>query len=146
MSDQSQCSDLSHYLPCYIGVCCREWVLAAGFRVQACGLCGEIPTYDRPTDPLHITHPCNEALSADLRHLEGQEAQPPTEAPEGPQIEAQSVSEVFLDDMVTVCIAHGAFIPCRRSGKHVYTQNLFWVDRVRQYQQAPEWLWKEWIG
>lgn len=32
----------------YIGECCREWVLAAGFaRGGKCGLCGEIPRFKR---------------------------------------------------------------------------------------------------
>lgn len=31
----------------YIGYCCREWVLALGFQVGRCGLCGEKPTYLR---------------------------------------------------------------------------------------------------
>lgn len=34
------------FVPTFIGVCCREWVLALGFRGR-CGLCGEIPTYVR---------------------------------------------------------------------------------------------------
>lgn len=34
----------------YIGRCCREWILATGFHVGRCGLCGERPTYERP-DP-----------------------------------------------------------------------------------------------
>lgn len=33
-------------IPTYIGVCCREWVLAVGFRGR-CGLCGEVPVYLR---------------------------------------------------------------------------------------------------
>lgn len=31
----------------YIGECCREWVLAAGYPVGRCGLCGERPEYKR---------------------------------------------------------------------------------------------------
>lgn len=31
----------------YIGECCREWILAGGFPVGSCGLCGERPTYKR---------------------------------------------------------------------------------------------------
>lgn len=31
----------------YFGECCVEWILAFGFRVGRCGLCGEIPTYKR---------------------------------------------------------------------------------------------------
>lgn len=34
----------------YIGYCCREWVLAAAFRVGRCGLCGERPVYLRPDE------------------------------------------------------------------------------------------------
>jgi hypothetical protein len=34
-------------IPTYIGECCREWVLALGFRVGSCGLCGERPTFKR---------------------------------------------------------------------------------------------------
>lgn len=34
-------------LPTYIGYCCQEWVLAAGFQPGRCGLCGERPTYLR---------------------------------------------------------------------------------------------------
>ena len=36
-------------VPTYIGVCCKEWVLAIGARGR-CGLCGEVPTYLRPDD------------------------------------------------------------------------------------------------
>lgn len=36
--------------PTYIGYCCREWVLALGFRGGRCGLCGERPAYLRPDD------------------------------------------------------------------------------------------------
>lgn len=31
----------------YIGRCCREWILALGYPVGRCGLCGERPTYLR---------------------------------------------------------------------------------------------------
>lgn len=34
----------------YIGECCREWILAAGFPVGRCGLCKEKPTYKREAD------------------------------------------------------------------------------------------------
>jgi hypothetical protein len=27
----------------FIGVCCREWVLALGYPLGSCGLCGERP-------------------------------------------------------------------------------------------------------
>ena len=37
-------------IPTYIGVCCREWVLAVGGNGR-CGLCGTVPVYLRP-DPL----------------------------------------------------------------------------------------------
>lgn len=33
--------------PTYIGLCCREWVLAWGVPLGRCGLCGEKPTYLR---------------------------------------------------------------------------------------------------
>lgn len=34
----------------YIGECCVEWPLAAGFKVGRCGLCGERPTYLKDDD------------------------------------------------------------------------------------------------
>ena len=34
--------------PTYIGKCCREWVMAALFKPGRCGLCGEVPEYERP--------------------------------------------------------------------------------------------------
>jgi len=39
-------------------------------------------------------------------------------------------------DEPTVCIAHGAFTPCRRDGEHRYTTNPFWVKSVRDYQTS----------
>lgn len=36
-------------VPTYVGYCCREWILALGFKGR-CGLCGEVPTYLRPDD------------------------------------------------------------------------------------------------
>ena len=39
-------------------------------------------------------------------------------------------------DAPTVCIAHGAFIPCRKDGEHRYTANPFWVKSVRDYQTS----------
>jgi hypothetical protein len=36
-------------VPTYIGACCREWVLALGYRGR-CGLCSEVPTYLRPDE------------------------------------------------------------------------------------------------
>jgi hypothetical protein len=36
----------------YIGLCCREWILAVGGRGR-CGACGEIPTYLRPDKENH---------------------------------------------------------------------------------------------
>lgn len=41
------------------------------------------------------------------------------------------------DDMPTVCIAHGRFIPCRKRGEHRYTENPYWVKAVRDYQGSP---------
>jgi hypothetical protein len=38
-------------LPTYIGVCCREWVLAYGAAGGRCGLCGERPIYLREDTP-----------------------------------------------------------------------------------------------
>ena len=34
----------------YIGECCREWIMAFGFRRGRCGLCGERPAYKRDDD------------------------------------------------------------------------------------------------
>lgn len=34
----------------YIGECCREWPMAAGFPVGRCGICGEPPTYKGPDE------------------------------------------------------------------------------------------------
>ena len=36
-----------------------------------------------------------------------------------------------------VCVAHGAFIPCRKDGEHRYTSNPYWVKAVRDYQTSP---------
>jgi hypothetical protein len=36
-------------------------------------------------------------------------------------------------DAPTVCIAHGAFIPCRKKGEHRETDNPYWVKFVRDY-------------
>ena len=36
-------------------------------------------------------------------------------------------------DALTVCIEHGAFIPCRKRGDHYYSQNPYWVKVVRDY-------------
>jgi hypothetical protein len=33
----------------YIGRCCREWVMLPLFKGR-CGLCGEMPRYERPDD------------------------------------------------------------------------------------------------
>lgn len=40
-------------------------------------------------------------------------------------------------DALTVCIEHGAFVPCRKQGHHHYSQNPLWVKRVRDYQGSP---------
>lgn len=34
----------------YIGECCTEWPMAAGYPSGRCGLCGEKPTYLRDCD------------------------------------------------------------------------------------------------
>lgn len=39
-------------------------------------------------------------------------------------------------DTATVCIAHGAFVPCRKRGEHRYTDNPFWVKSVHDYQTS----------
>lgn len=39
-------------------------------------------------------------------------------------------------DLPTVCVAHGAFIPCRKRGDHRYTDNPYWVKSVRDYQTS----------
>lgn len=41
-------------IPTYIGMCCREWDLAVGYPVGRCGLCGEKPTYLRPSEPVRV--------------------------------------------------------------------------------------------
>lgn len=41
-------------------------------------------------------------------------------------------------DALTVCIEHGAFIPCRKRGDHYYSQNPFWVKSVRDYQTSTD--------
>lgn len=43
----------------YIGECCREWPMAAGFPAGRCGLCGESPTYKREDDQCSCPH-CKE--------------------------------------------------------------------------------------
>ncbi len=55
------CADESHYMPTWIGQCCREWPMSyiPGPRGK-CGLCGQRPTYVREGEPLHITHPRDE--------------------------------------------------------------------------------------
>lgn len=37
------------------------------------------------------------------------------------------------EDDPKVCIAHGAFIPCRWTGEHRVTGNPYWVKVVRDY-------------
>ena len=39
-------------------------------------------------------------------------------------------------DAPAVCIEHGRFTPCRRDGRHCYTQNPYWVKAVRDYQSS----------
>lgn len=33
--------------PTYIGICCREWVLAVGMHGK-CGICNTVPVFLRP--------------------------------------------------------------------------------------------------
>jgi hypothetical protein len=40
----------------YIGECCREWIMAAGFPRGRCGLCGEAPTFKREDDQCSCDH------------------------------------------------------------------------------------------
>ena len=40
------------------------------------------------------------------------------------------------DEGPVVCIAHGAFVPCRRQGEHRTTDNPYWVKAVRDYQST----------
>ena len=35
-----------------------------------------------------------------------------------------------------VCVAHGSFVPCRKSGEHRYTSNPFWVKAVGDYHSS----------
>lgn len=37
-------------VPTYIGYCCREWILAVGYPVGRCGLCGKKPRFLREDD------------------------------------------------------------------------------------------------
>src|SRR5690606_18895364 len=39
-------------------------------------------------------------------------------------------------DLLTVCIAHGRFLPCRKDGAHNETTNPFWVKSVRDFQDS----------
>lgn len=56
-----RCQIEAHYTPTWIGYCCREWELSYIAPPGRCGLCGERPTYVRPGEPLHLSHPRNEA-------------------------------------------------------------------------------------
>jgi hypothetical protein len=40
-------------------------------------------------------------------------------------------------DTPVVCIAHGAFLPCRRQGEHRVTADPRWVKSVREHHQSP---------
>ena len=62
-SAQDTCDNPAHYTPTWIGYCCREWVMAYGYKSGRCGLCGETPTYLREGEPLHITHPRSDYLA-----------------------------------------------------------------------------------
>lgn len=48
------------------------------------------------------------------------------------------------DDAPTVCVAHGRFVPCRKSGEHRETQSPYWVKAVRDYQgsEIPGLTWE----
>lgn len=35
------------HVPTYIGICCREWVLAENAALGSCGLCGQRPVFLR---------------------------------------------------------------------------------------------------
>lgn len=50
----------------------------------------------------------------------------------------------ILADHPTVCIAHGAFVPCRHDGRHRYTDNPHWVKSVRDYHGSddPDLTWE----
>jgi hypothetical protein len=39
-------------------------------------------------------------------------------------------------DYPLVCIAHGSFVPCRKSGDHRHTSNPYWVKSVRDYHNS----------
>lgn len=41
------------------------------------------------------------------------------------------------EERATVCIAHGRFIPCRKTGQHRYTSNPYWVKSVVDFQGSP---------
>lgn len=51
-----------------------------------------------------------------------------------PLLQGRGMTASHDDDAPTVCIAHGAFIPCRKGGDHRYTDNPYWVKSVRDYQ------------
>lgn len=40
------------------------------------------------------------------------------------------------NDYPIVCIAHGRFLPCRKSGEHRTTANPYWVKSVRDYHTS----------
>jgi hypothetical protein len=42
------------------------------------------------------------------------------------------------DEALTVCIAHGCFVPCRKDGEHRLSVNPFWVKSVRDYQGSAD--------
>lgn len=46
------------------------------------------------------------------------------------------MTNIFADEP-TVCIAHGSFVPCRKSGEHRYSHNPYWVKSVHDYQSSP---------
>lgn len=51
----------------YIGQCCREWPLAAGYPVGRCGICGEVPEFLREDDRCSCAH-CADAPIVCIAH------------------------------------------------------------------------------
>jgi hypothetical protein len=51
MTDTIPLSSPLPKLPTYIGRCCREWIMPAMGKRGKCGLCGEMPAYEREDQP-----------------------------------------------------------------------------------------------